>query len=48
MTPPREVWELVADGQRLLITTEIGPAEHRVSIVRLYDRVAEPDPAEAE
>lgn len=38
MPPPREVWELVAEGQRLLITTEIGPLKHRVTIARVYDR----------
>lgn len=38
MPPPREVWELIADGQRLLITTEVGPLKHRVTIARVYNR----------
>lgn len=37
--PPHEIWEIVAEGERLLITTEIGPADHRTRIVRLYQRV---------
>ncbi len=42
MKPPHETWELVADGQRLLVTVEIGPADHRIKLVRLYQR-AEPE-----
>lgn len=38
MKPPHETWELVADGQRLLVTVEIGPADHRIKLVRLYQR----------